>query len=72
MSISTVMMGIILIVIGVLIFVYQGFSYKKNQKIAQVGDLKVTAGVRRFVYLPPIAGGTCLVVGLILVILGKL
>jgi uncharacterized membrane protein len=72
MSLSTVMMGIILIVIGVLIFVYQGFSYKKNQKIAQVGDLKVSAGFRRFVYLPPVAGGICLVVGIILVILGKL
>ncbi len=72
MGFSTVTLGIVLIVIGVLIFVYQGFTYKKNEKIAQVGDVKVTAGIRKYVSLPPLVAGLAFAAGVILVILGKL
>jgi hypothetical protein len=63
-------LGIILVVAGALIIAYHGFSYKKNQKIAQVGDLKVSANAAKSVYLSPTAGGIVIAVGILFLLLG--
>lgn len=64
-------LGIILIVVGALIIAYHGFTYKKNTKVAQVGDLKLSAGVTKSVYLSPTAGGVLIGVGILFMILGS-
>jgi hypothetical protein len=65
-------LGIISIVVGALILVYHGFIYKKNEKIAQVGNFKVTAGVPKSVYFSPTAGGVLVAGGVLLMLLGSL
>lgn len=55
--------GIILIVIGVLALVYQGFSYTKTEKDAQLGPIQIQHDETHTVPLPPIVGGICIAGG---------
>jgi hypothetical protein len=50
---------------------YQGFSYTKQEKVMQIGDLKVTADTQKIVYFPPILGGSSIVAGIVLVLIGR-
>jgi len=71
MKTITSIVGIILIVIGVAAFAYQGFSYTKRENIAQIGTLKITADTQKTVYVPPVLGGLSIVAGLALVFIGR-
>jgi uncharacterized membrane protein len=68
---SSTLLGIVLIIVGALIFAYQGFTYKKEENVAQIGDLKVTAETRERVYLSPVLGGLAIAGGIVLVVLGR-
>jgi uncharacterized membrane protein len=63
--------GILLILAGIGVFAYQGFTYTKQEKIAQIGDVNITADTQKTVYFPPIVGGLALVAGLVLVVVGR-
>lgn len=65
------LVGLMLVIVGILIFVYQGFTYTKHENIAQIGDIKVTADTQKTVYLPPILGGLSILAGIVLVIVGR-
>ncbi|MBI2792663.1 MAG: DUF3185 domain-containing protein [Gammaproteobacteria bacterium] len=64
--------GVLLIVIGIVALSYQGFSYNKEEKVAQFGDLQITAKTKERVYFPPLLGGLCLVGGVVLLIVGRI
>ncbi len=72
MKLSATALGIVLIVAGVLAFVYQGFNYTKQENIVEVGDVKLSAGVKKSVYIPPIVGGVSIAAGVVLVIIGSM
>ena len=55
--------GIILIVIGILALVYQGFSYTQTKKDVQLGPVEIQHQETHTVPLPPIVGLVCLVGG---------
>lgn len=63
--------GIFLIIVGILALSYQSFTYTKNENVALIGDLKVTAETQKTVNLPPILGGLSIVAGLVLVFAGR-
>jgi uncharacterized membrane protein len=63
--------GIILIVLGIAILAYQGFTYTKRETVAQIGNVQVTADTQKTVYFPPIAGGVSLVAGIIILIVSQ-
>ena len=65
------LVGIALIILGIVIFAYQGITYTKHETVAQIGNVQVTADTQKTVYLPPIAGGVALVAGIVLVIVGQ-
>jgi uncharacterized membrane protein len=65
------LIGIILIIAGIVFLAYQGFTYTKQEKVAEIGDLQVTANTQKTVYFPPILGGGMLVAGIVLVVLGR-
>ena len=67
----TSVLGILLIVIGILALAYQGFTYTKQENIAQLGDIKITADTKKTVYFPPMLGGLSVVAGIVLVIVGR-
>jgi uncharacterized membrane protein YidH (DUF202 family) len=65
-----VILGILLIAAGALIIAYHGFSFNKNQKIAQVGDLKIKTTTP--IYLSPTAGGIIIGIGVLLLLFSSL
>jgi hypothetical protein len=62
--------GVILIVLGVVALAYQGITYTTNEKVVDLGPLKVEAKRERTIPLPPVLGGLALVGGIVLVIAG--
>jgi uncharacterized membrane protein YidH (DUF202 family) len=62
--------GIILVIIGVLILVYQGFTYTQTKKDLQIGSLQVTHQEEHNVWIPPVVGGACIVGGIAALALG--
>jgi hypothetical protein len=68
MSSNLRIIGILLIILGIIGIAYEGYTYTKHEKVAQIGDIQVTADTQKTVYFSPIWGGSSLVVGIILVI----
>jgi uncharacterized membrane protein YidH (DUF202 family) len=62
--------GIILIVVGVLALVYQGFSYTQTKKDAQLGPIEIKHQETHSVPIPPIIGGVCIVGGVVALVAG--
>ena len=48
--------GIVLIVIGILMFAYTGFNYVTTERVVDLGPIKVDAKKNHRVQWPPIAG----------------
>ncbi len=67
---STLLIGIILIVVAVAAFGYQGISFTTREKVVDLGPLHMSADKTRTLPLPPIVGGLALVGGIILVAVG--
>ena len=68
---TNTLIGIILIVIGVIAFGYQGISYTSREKVIDIGPLQVSADKTRTLPLPPIVGGIALVGGIVLLVMGN-
>ncbi|MBK8727791.1 MAG: DUF3185 domain-containing protein [Holophagaceae bacterium] len=62
------LIGLALVVCGVLILAYGGFSYMRREKVVDIGSLHVTAETRRDVPIAPIAGIAAIVGGIVLVL----
>lgn len=65
----TAILGIILIIGGISTFVYHGYSYQSQEKIAEIGSVQLTQEQTKTVRVHPALGGTAIVAGLILVVL---
>ena len=62
--------GIILIVIGIIAFTYQGITYTTREKVVDIGPIQMTADKTKTIPLPPILGGIALVGGIVLLVAG--
>jgi hypothetical protein len=62
------LVGIILVVLGVLALAYQGIRYTTQEKVIDIGPLKVTAAERHTIPLPPILGGVAVAAGIALIL----
>jgi uncharacterized membrane protein len=65
------LVGIALIIIGVLIFAYQGFTYTTQEKAVDLGPIQITAEKTHAVHLPRIIGAASIVGGLVVLVLGS-
>lgn len=63
--------GVLVIVLGVVILIFQGVTYNKRKNVAQLGGLRVTTTQRQRVDLPPIVGGLIIVGGIVLLVAGS-
>ncbi len=68
---STVLIGLVLIVLGVLALTYHGIAYTTRENIIDIGPLHATADTKKTIPLPPIFGGLALTGGIVLVIIGR-
>jgi hypothetical protein len=63
-----ILIAVLLIVIGVVAFAYQGFSYTTTEKAIDLGPLQVMAEKTHTFPIPPIVGGIALVGGIVLLL----
>jgi len=61
----------ILIVIGIFAFAYQGFTFTTREKVVDLGPIHITAEKTRTLPLPPIMGGISFVGGIVLLVMGR-
>lgn len=62
--------GIVLVVLGILGLAYGGITWTTSEKVVDLGPLQVTHDKTRSLPLPPIAGGVCLIAGVVLLVSG--
>jgi uncharacterized membrane protein len=62
--------GILLVVLGGLALVYQGFNYTRHGQVMDVGPMHVTTDTRDRVPISPILGGLVLAGGIVLLVVG--
>ena len=64
--------GIILIILGIGVFIFQGIRSTKKEKVLDVGPIEITKQVERTdSWQLYVAGGIAVVAGLVLVLAGK-
>ncbi len=62
-------LGWALVIFGAVVLAMGGVSYLKDRESASIGPIEVSAERRGFI--PPLAGGAALVLGLVLVAAGR-
>jgi hypothetical protein len=68
---SAPLIGIILIVLGVISFAYQGINYTTHKKILDIGPLQATEEQHKTIPLPPVLGGILVLGGVALILAGR-
>jgi uncharacterized membrane protein len=68
---SITLSGILLIILGTLVLVYQNVTYTKREKIVDIGPIQATRETHKTISLPPILGGLAVVGGIALVAMGN-
>jgi len=63
--------GIVLIVVGIVMLIWGGFTYTKKEKVVDAGPIQISADRQKTVNWPPYAGGILLVGGIILLVTSK-
>jgi hypothetical protein len=62
--------GIVLIVLGIVSFAYQGITYTTHKKVLDIGPLQATTEQHKTIPLPPIFGALALIGGVALLMVG--
>ena len=62
------LVGIVLVILGVVGLVYGGVTWTTSEKVVDLGPLQVTHAKTQSLPLPPIAGGVCLIAGVVLLV----
>jgi hypothetical protein len=65
-------LGIILLVVGIVMLAYGGYSYFTTQEnVAKLGPLEINKQEKHPVPIGPIVGGVCIVGGVLLLVSGR-
>ena len=64
---SATLIGILLIVLGIGALAYQGFSYKSEEKILDIGPIEATQETTKTIPIPPILGVVAVIGGVAIV-----
>ena len=62
------LVGIVLVILGIVGLAYGGVTWTTKEKVVDLGPLQVTHDKTQFLPLPPIAGGICLIAGVVLLV----
>jgi hypothetical protein len=65
------LVGLVLIVLGIISFAYQGINYTTHKKIVDIGPIQASSTEHKTIPLPPILGGLAFVGGIVLLIAGR-
>ncbi|RWU10313.1 hypothetical protein [Pedobacter chitinilyticus] len=64
-------LGILLIVVGLIMLVWSGFTYTKKEKIIDAGPIQVTADKQETVNWPPYVGAIAMVAGVVIYVAAR-
>lgn len=59
--------GIVLIVLGIIMLIWTGFTYTEKEKVIDAGPIQVSADKEKSVNWPPYLGGVLLIGGIVIV-----
>jgi uncharacterized membrane protein len=62
--------GILLIVLGALVFAYQGINYTRREKVLDVGPIHAMKDTQEHIPISPVLGGLALIGGIALLVSG--
>ena len=68
---TNTLIGIILIVIGIVAFAYQGITYTTREKVVDIGPIHMSADKTKTLPLGPIVGVVALAGGIALLVMGS-
>jgi len=69
---SNGVLGIILVVVGIIMLAYGGYTYYTTQEnVAKIGPLEINKQEKHPVPIGPIVGGVCIVGGILLLVSGR-
>lgn len=57
--------GLVLIILGIVMLIWTGFTYTKKEKIVDAGPIQISADKEKSVNWPPYAGGILLIAGVV-------
>lgn len=60
--------GIVLIIVGIVMLLFRGFSVQKKEKVVDVGPLEINKTENKWIGWPVYAGGIAIVAGLIMIV----
>lgn len=63
--------GIIMIVVGILMLIWTGFSFTKKETLVDIGSVEIAADKKETVNWPPYVGGGVLAAGVLLLLVGR-
>lgn len=63
--------GIILIIAGILMMVFRGFSVTTEKEVADIGPLEINKKENKWIGWPTYAGGVLVIVGVVMVVSGR-
>jgi len=64
-------LGMILVVAGIAMLIWTGFTYTKKEKVVDAGPLQISANKQKTVNWPPYAGAVLLLGGVVLLAVSK-
>jgi uncharacterized membrane protein len=64
-------LGMILVILGVVMLIWTGFTYTKKEKIVDAGPIQISADKEKSVNWPPYIGGILLVGGIVVIVASK-
>ncbi len=68
---TAAIVGILLIILGIISFAYQGIDYTTHKRVVDLGPLHATETQHKRIPLPPILGGIAIVGGIVLLLAGN-
>lgn len=68
---SNNILAIVLIILGIAAFAYQGITYTTREKVVDLGPVQVTADKTKTIPLSPVIGVIALAGGLVLLVIGN-
>ncbi|MNI78073.1 hypothetical protein D3C87_468060 [compost metagenome] len=63
--------GLVLIVIGIAMLIWTGFTYTKKEKLVDAGPIQISADKEKSVNWPPYVGGIILVAGVFVLVASR-
>lgn len=64
-------LGIVLMVIGAVSFIWGGITYRDREDLIELGDLDVEVETKERIPLPPLVGAVALTGGLLIVVYSR-